>query len=326
MANYAILRMEKRKISSVTKICKHHERLKKEYKSNPDIDLERSHLNYHIIAPDRGYRDIVLNRIEKVGARRRVDSVVMMDVFVGATPDWIKSKTPDEQREYFIRASEFFKQKVGEENIVSAVVHMDEATPHMHLCFVPIVNGRRLSAKDIIGGPTGLSKWQDEFFQYMSERYPDLTRGTPARVTQRVHVPGYLFKNVANLFDHYGEIVQAINDIGMIRNGKQKEAALALLRKYAPEMAKLKDQLKTTDDKLKKLESEVKAERSNTRYYRDESEEKDKIIWEKHRDLIYLNEKQKKLEKLISRISPEMLEELRIQELAARRERRDWER
>ena len=47
MANYAIMRVEKRKLSSVGRICKHHERLKTEYKSNPDIDPERTGMNYH---------------------------------------------------------------------------------------------------------------------------------------------------------------------------------------------------------------------------------------------------------------------------------------
>lgn len=49
MGGYAILRMEKRKLGAVTSICNHHERLKEQYKSNPDIDPERTHLNYHIV-------------------------------------------------------------------------------------------------------------------------------------------------------------------------------------------------------------------------------------------------------------------------------------
>ena len=51
MANYAIMRIEKRKLGAVGRICNHHERLKAEYKSNPDIDPSRTHLNYHIVEP-----------------------------------------------------------------------------------------------------------------------------------------------------------------------------------------------------------------------------------------------------------------------------------
>lgn len=176
MANYAIMRIEKRKLGSVGRIGNHHERLKAEYKSNPDIDPSRTYQNYHIVEPPSKYRKAVLARIEAVGAKRRKDSVVMQDCFVGGTPDWLKGKTVEEQREYFDYAYRFFEDSFGKENIISAVVHLDEATPHMHLCFVPITKKGRLSSKEIIGGPKGLVNWQDKFYAYMHEKYPDITR------------------------------------------------------------------------------------------------------------------------------------------------------
>lgn len=166
MANYAIMRIEKRKMAAVGRIASHHERSKREYKSNPDIDPSRSGLNYHIVEPSGPYQQAVLNRIEEAGARRRKDSVVLQDYFIGATPTWLKEKSDEEQRAYFNHAYRFFEQSFGRENIISAVVHMDEATPHMHLCFVPITSNGRLSSKDIIGGPQGLVKWQDRFYEY----------------------------------------------------------------------------------------------------------------------------------------------------------------
>ena len=99
MANYAIMRIEKRKLGAVGRICKHNERLKTEYKSNPDIDPERSHLNYHLVTPKDNYRKEVLDRITHAGARMRKDSVVMQDCFIGATPEWIRAKSPQEQKE-----------------------------------------------------------------------------------------------------------------------------------------------------------------------------------------------------------------------------------
>ena len=66
MANYAIMRIEKRKLGSVGRIGDHHERLKAEYKSNPDIDPSRTHQNYHIVEPPSKYRKAVLDRIEAV--------------------------------------------------------------------------------------------------------------------------------------------------------------------------------------------------------------------------------------------------------------------
>lgn len=327
MANYAIMRMEKRKLAAVGRICKHNERLKDKYNSNPDIDLARTKLNYHIVKPRTSYRNAVLKRIEEVGAKRRRDSVVMQDCFIGATPDWIKAKNEKEQEDYFRCAVRFFENKIGKENIISAVVHMDEATPHMHLCFVPITKNGRLSSKDIVGGPKGLVKWQNEFYEHMAKEYPDLTRGTPVRVSHRQHIPVYMFKCAGELYDHYEEIVQAINDIGMFNGSKKKDAAISLLGRYAPEMAKLKDQLKTTDKQIKYLEDSVRLEKDKTAYFKGENEEKDEVIYEKNKQLYDLNKKQKELEKVISRIPPEVLEKIKENELEARKKRnKGWDR
>ena len=48
---YAIMRFEKRKGGPASAIEKHHERKKERYASNPDVDTDRSHLNYHLIQP-----------------------------------------------------------------------------------------------------------------------------------------------------------------------------------------------------------------------------------------------------------------------------------
>ena len=283
MANYAIMRIEKRKLGAVGRICKHNERLKTEYKSNPDIDPERTKDNYHIIGPCRNYRKAVLDKIEA--------------------------------------------QKFGKQNIISAVVHMDEATPHMHLCFVPLTEDGRLSSKELIGGPKGLSTLQDQFYVHMHNKYLDLTRGLPSRISKRTHIPVYMFKNAGMLYDHYEEILKAINDICVFNSGKKKEEAVALLGRYAPEMAKLKDQLKTTDEHIKYLETTLSDESERVRYYRSDNYEKELTIKEQNQKLYELNEKQKQLEKLVSKIPPEFLEQIRQQELKERKKRnRGWER
>lgn len=138
MGNYAILRMGKRKLGAVTGICNHHERLKEQYKSNPDIDPTRTHLNYHIHQPKDKYRHLVLQRIEEAGAKKRSNSVVMQDCFATASPDWINELPYEKQQEFFNHAYQYFAKTFGEQNIISAVVHMDEQNTHMHICFVPI--------------------------------------------------------------------------------------------------------------------------------------------------------------------------------------------
>lgn len=319
MANYAIMRMEKRHLSAVSKICSHHERLKAEYKSNPDIDPSRTHLNYHIIEPTAKYRKMVLDRIEEAGAKRRKDSVVMQDCFVGGTPDWLKKKSLEEQREYFDYAYRFFEEHFKKENIISAVVHMDEETPHMHLCFVPITNKGRLSSKEIVGGPSGLVKWQDRFYKYMVEKYPDITRGTPAKVSHRKHIPPFMFKVAGELYDHYGEICKAINNIGLMNNAKKKDAAIALLGRYAPEMAQLKVQLQSTDKHIGYLERELLRERSLNSEYRSKNYEQELALKEANKKIYELNRRQKELDKVISQIPPEILQQMAQREKERRK-------
>ena len=62
MANYAIIRIEKRKLGSCSAIEKHQEREKEKYKSNPDIDPALTPLNYHLVKPDASYRMMVLQK------------------------------------------------------------------------------------------------------------------------------------------------------------------------------------------------------------------------------------------------------------------------
>lgn len=151
--SYAIMRINKCKAGAVGRLAKHHEREKKEYKSNPDIDLTRTSENFHIKGPPESYKGFIDARIQEVGCKVRKDSVVMQDSICTASPEFFQGKSLYETSFFFRRAYEFYAKTFGEENIISAVVHMDEKTPHMHICFVPITQGGRLSSKKIIGGP-----------------------------------------------------------------------------------------------------------------------------------------------------------------------------
>ena len=66
-----------------------------------------------------------------------------VETLITTSPEFAKAHE-SEMPEYFGRALGFLKERVGEENIFSAVVHMDEKTPHLHLCFVPLTKDNRL--------------------------------------------------------------------------------------------------------------------------------------------------------------------------------------
>ncbi|MCM1297734.1 MAG: plasmid recombination protein, partial [Muribaculaceae bacterium] len=314
MAHHAIIRIEKHKLGAVSRLQAHHERQKEKYLSNPDIDPARTHLNYHLVQPQGSYREAILECIQTAGAKRRKDSVVMQDGLITASPEWIRGKSDAEQIAFFNYAYAFCEQRYGKENMISAVVHLDEATSHLHFSFVPITAQNRLSSKTVMGGPKGMAKLQDDFHAYMAERYPDLVRGTPKKVTQRQHIPSYLFKQADELFKHYDKICAAIQSIGLVGNGRRKEEAIALLGRYAPEMAQVKNQLTAADKYIRGLErARDRAEQEKTDA-RQEAAEAWREVNELRDSVFELQYKLKRMQRQIERIPPEVLEQLKEQE------------
>ena len=256
MAQHAILRFEKHKGNPARPLEAHHERQKEQYASNPDIDTSRSKYNFHIVKPEGRYYHFIQNRIEQAGCRTRKDSTRFVDTLITASPEFFKGKSPKEIQAFFQRAADFLIGRVGRENIVSAVVHMDEKTPHLHLTFVPLTKDNRLCAKEIIGNRANLTKWQDDFHAYMVEKYPDLERGESASKTGRKHIPTRLFKQAVFLSKQARAIEAALDGINPLNAGKKKEEALSLLKKWFPQMENFSGQLKKYKVTIKDLLAE----------------------------------------------------------------------
>ena len=161
----------------------HNERTKEKYASNPDVDTSRSKYNFHLVKPPGKYRAKSERQIAAAGCRTRKDSIRMIETLFTASPEFFKGKKRAEIRVFFEEALHFLEQHQSKETIISAVVHMDEKTPHMHLCFVPLTEDGRLSAKDIMGNKKKLTWWQDEFWKHMVKKFPDLERGESASLT-----------------------------------------------------------------------------------------------------------------------------------------------
>ena len=323
---YAIMRISKCKLGAVTRIEKHHERKKDAYKSNPDIDVSKSHNNFHIKDPPDSYRKLIRKRIEEVGCRTRKDSVVMQDSICTASPEFFQGKTSRETEDFFRLAYKFYVKKFGEENILSAVVHLDERTPHMHVCFVPITKDGKLSSKTLIGGPAGLVKLQDDFYSHMFNHFPELKRGIPKRITHRKHLPTYLFKNADMLMEHFDEISNAINDINMLKAKEKKAQAIELISRYAPEMAKMKEQLKSVNGYVEKLNKDIWDEREIRQHWFGKTKEMEKAVKEKDIEIYQLQAKMQKIQKQINLLPPGLLEKLEAMERAKRKvtARNEW--
>jgi hypothetical protein len=241
--SYAILRFEKRKLGGVINMDKHHERKKEAYKSNPDIDKERSNKNYHLKKPTGTYAQMSSERIEKMKCRRRKDSVLLVDTFIGGSPEFISGMNFDEQRKYFNHAYEFIAKNVGEDNILSAVVHMDEKTPHLHLVFTPITEDGRLSAKDVLGNQQKYIEWQDKFHTHMQSKWKDLERGESAKETKRKHLHVYEYKRVTKEIEKLEQRLQEIQSTNVDDISKEDVAVLV------NQLNELHEKLQTSESK-----------------------------------------------------------------------------
>ena len=133
----------------------------------------------------------------------------------------------------------FIGSHQSKDTIISAVVHMDEKTPHMHLSFVPLTEDQRLSAKDIVGNKKKLTWWQDEFWKHMVKKYPDLERGESASQTGRDHIPPRVFKEMTRLTKQKVKLEGLLSGISPFNAKSRAEEIGKLLDGYIPAVEKM---------------------------------------------------------------------------------------
>ena len=316
---YTILRFKKDKGGAIAGCERHNERKKEAYKSNPDIDMNKSKENYHIIhAPQYTYSRKIKELIKEYGCKTRKDSVKLVETLITASPEFMNRLSKGEQREYFERAVKFMKDEIGEDRIISAVVHMDEATPHMHLVFCPINKDGKLSAKSILGNQKSLSEWQTRYYNYMHERWNELERGKSAQETKRKHIPTWLFKLADNLDNLYNQLLKKIENINMIGMKKNKEEAIGLLSEFVPKAEKFSAKVNSYKDYINELEERVLIQRKDNRILAEENldlkekiENKDLEVSERIR---LMQNQVNKYERLIKKVPEDIIEKIQKEE------------
>ena len=258
-AQYGILRFKKYKGPAISPIEAHNERTKEQYASNPDIDTSRSRYNLHLVQPQGRYREEADRMISAANCRVRKDSVRVVEALVTASPEFFKGKSHSEIKAYFEYALKFLEGRQRPDTFLSAVVHMDEKTPHLHLCFVPLTADGRLSAKEIIGNRKNLVKWQDDFWQHMVKQYPELERGESSSQTGREHIPPRIFKEMTQLTRQKEQLDALLVGITPF-NGKSRAAEISkVLDSYIPNVARMKDQLRKYNIAFSQTVSENKS-------------------------------------------------------------------
>lgn len=168
---FCVMNIQKRKKNDITGIQREATRTATAY--NNQVQPGMDALNVSLIQSNNWMQDIQAE-IDRAGAKTRANSVVALDAIYTASKDFFKDKSTEECNQYFQDCLQFHQRKFG--HIVSAVVHYDETTPHMHILSVPLTQNGRLSAREIVGNRANLSRMQTEFFEQVGKSY-ELERG-----------------------------------------------------------------------------------------------------------------------------------------------------
>ena len=168
----------KYKSGNVFGLQKHNQRENENY-SNIDIDKARTPLNYDLVnQEDINYLKRVKTIIEANRRSERAirkDATVYCECIISSDGAFFENLTDDKQKEFFKSSLDYLKNRIGEEFIISANVHLDETTPHMHVGFVPIIENS-LSAKKLIDRKF-LREVQDQLPAYLKNIGFDIQRG-----------------------------------------------------------------------------------------------------------------------------------------------------
>lgn len=188
--------MEKYKRGDIVGIERENER-DENYKStrNPQIDKSRTHLNYHTLPHEKKYLAFIDERIKELAPKRKIkdDAVLITSFILGSNKEFFGGISPETQKQFFDDCTEFFAERYGKENVVSAVVHLDESTPHLHFNLMPVTGGR-LCAKELFDR-TALRELQTDFYEVVGKKY-GLKRGKEGSTAKHLDTVAFKTKKM----------------------------------------------------------------------------------------------------------------------------------
>ena len=201
-------------------IFRHNERRNKNY-SNENIDKEKSYLNYSLKSPQYSYEKEFDRIKEKYNLKGQIKTVsnIACEYIITSDHDYFEGIGEEETKRFFETAYKFVSEykDLGEQYIMSAKVHMDEQTPHMHLVFLPVVHTTnkkgisidKLACSEFWKAKDSYRQLQDAFYKYMVENGFNLQRGLPKEETGREHYSVEEYKKITN-FKQTKEILNNI--------------------------------------------------------------------------------------------------------------------
>ena len=156
---YAILRCAKlKKPANLAASLQHTFR----ERPTPNADLERQHENTILHGPDTSEAVLDAWR-DRAPEKIRANAVHGLEYFIGGSPEAMHAMSRHEQDAYFRDALDWLKERHGAENVLSAIVHRDESTPHMTVMTIPLDEHGKLNARALVGNRHKLSAMQTDF-------------------------------------------------------------------------------------------------------------------------------------------------------------------
>ena len=218
--SFAIIRNTKYKRENLKGIYRHNERKNKNY-SNKNIEKERSYLNYSLKDPKYRY-DKEFDRLkEKYNLKGQIKTVsnIACEYIITSDKQFFEEIGEEETKRYFATAYQFVVEykNLGEQYIMSAKVHMDEETPHMHLIFLPVVHTKdkkgndidKLACSEFWKEKDSYRRLQNAFHKYMVDHNFKLERGVAVEESGRKHLDLKEYKDITN-FEKTKEKLQNI--------------------------------------------------------------------------------------------------------------------
>ena len=268
--SYAIIRNENYKMGQLALIYRHNERKNTNY-SNKDINKQNSIKNYSIKSINTSYQKAFKNLKEKYNLKGQIKKVsnVMCELIITSDKDFFKSIGEKETKRYFQVAYSFVSnyQNLGEEFIVSAKVHMDESTPHMHIVYIPVVHKfdknskkqiKKIACSEFWKGKDSYRKLQDNFYKCITENGFDLERGN---AINNEHYEIEKLKKITNYELQQFEIEATIekeinsNDLTILRN--ENKRIIKKINKLASRYVKIKNTVSKIQDRNIELENNI---------------------------------------------------------------------
>lgn len=282
---FCVMNIQKRKKTDIGGIQKEATRTAAEYNNRvmPGMDI----FNVNLIQSNNWLQDIQ-QEIDKAGAHTRSNSVVALDTIYTASPDFFKGRNNAENDMFFEDCLKFHQKRFG--HIISAVIHYDETTPHLHILSVPLTQDGRLSAREIVGNRAKMSQMQTAFYEQVGRDY-GLERG--------IHMDGqekkkHITAQERRLQQIKEEKAKELDELGAIKHSKDHARERAQkARERAREQEAREIHAREVNRSLKR---EYEAEKDNLQTVKDEREHLQKQI-EKMRDFLTLAE-QRELEEL----------------------------